>query len=103
MGVGEGGRVTPYYEALGVSQAQYETMLHFKEVYWNAFTKPGFSALKSRFEAGFEVDEGLKQKSCILHHSMLGSTPPQANAPYVFDIRGRYEAWIPELEKLANS
>lgn len=94
--------LTPYYEALGVTQAQYEVMQRFQGAYWKAFVKPGFRALKDNFESRFDSDEIKLRDHCILHHTMLGSTPPEDNTPYVFDIGGKYEAWIPELEQLGR-
>lgn len=94
--------LTPYYEALGVTQAQYEVMDKFKGAYWKAFIKPGFGALKDEFERRFNGDELEQRDHCILHHTMLGSTPPKENVHYVFDIGGKYQAWIPELEELGR-
>ncbi len=98
----ENSQLTPYYEALGVTQAQYEIMLLFSEVYWRAFVKPGFSEARRKFDANFTPEEISQRKSCILHHASIGSTPPRTNAPYVFDINGLYQRWIPKLEELAN-
>ena len=95
-------RLTPYYETLGVTQPQYEIMKRFETLYWQAFSKPGFSAARDAFDKGFSKYELKQRDRCILNHTLLGSTPPKDNAPYVFDIEGKYQAWIPILEQLAK-
>ena len=92
----------PYYEALGVTQAQFEVMCKFESVYWKAFVKPEHWASRQQFDLGLTDDEKRQLNSCILYHIMIGSTPPKKLAPYVFDVGGKFEAWIPELEKLAT-
>lgn len=94
--------ITPYYEALGVTQAQYEIMLKFREAYWKAFLKPDFETLREEFDRRFTPDELDQMKHCILFHTSIGSTPSKTLAPYVFDINGKFQAWIPELEELGK-
>ncbi|MFC1625607.1 hypothetical protein ACFL1Q_01025 [Patescibacteria group bacterium] len=99
--------LTPYLESLGVTQPQYEVMKKFDEVFWKAFTKTGFRELKNKFNASFSVEERELKNNCILYFTMMGSTPPRIppipDRPYVFDINGKFETLIPELERLANS